>query len=154
RLDFTLDGCDGVALPSGTGCKLAVHFTPKISSGQRVAALFIDAGEGGVQSVGLAGEAVQAAKLRATVPGDGDFGGVSSGQSSDPAEVTILNAGGLPSSPVTVTLDGADADSFSIASNGCLDKEGHGVALADSHSCALRLQFSPLHKGMHSAILH
>jgi hypothetical protein len=69
------------------------------------------------------------------------------GVASAPQPVTITNSGGSPMANVTLTITGAAASSYSIASNTC------GASLNNGASCVVQIIFTPNATGVIAASL-
>ncbi|VAX11329.1 hypothetical protein MNBD_GAMMA26-2654, partial [hydrothermal vent metagenome] len=81
-------------------------------------------------------------------PGSRDFGSILVGNSSAPGSFGVSNVGSGDLTIGTVTLTGADADEFSIQSNGCTSQ-----FLAPTAGCSVDVLFNPTSGGSKSAIL-
>jgi hypothetical protein len=69
-------------------------------------------------------------------PGTKDFGTIVTGLYGE-ASFQITNSGGQASSVPMVTIDGTDADSFTISNNGCM------AAVPATGNCLVTVRFSP-----------
>ena len=140
------NGCQGTTLGASQSCTIAVRFNPS-SGGSKSATLSVTAVPGGAATAVLNGTANAAAALALT-PTSLDFGSVITNDSSSFQAFTLTNTGGQTSAVPAVTIGGANATQFNLASpNPC------PMALAAGTSCTINVRFSPTAVGQALATL-
>jgi hypothetical protein len=150
--DFSSSGCDGESLLASTACDLSLVFKPA-ELGNRLAALVIDAGTGGMETVVLVGKALRDPAFLVSSDKGGDFGDVPSNASSAPRAVSIHNDGETPSSALQLSIAGDDATAFALDKKGCTGSDNKMLALDAGASCNVNVTFTPTHNGTHNAKL-
>ena len=98
------------------------------------------------QTVALSGTGL-AAPAFSVSPASLTFTNQQPGVASAPQSVTITNSGGAPLAGVSLTITGAAASSYSIASNTC------GASLNSGSGCAVQIVFTPNATGVIAATL-
>jgi hypothetical protein len=134
------DGCTGVSLPANGGtCTVALHFAPTTSgsAGSVAATLLVAGSPGGTAAATLTGSAVPGADLVFASPTQA-FGNVVGGSNSGDVPVTVTNAGGVASGPLSSVLGGANVTAFGLGADAC-----KGQPLAAGASCVVNVHFVP-----------
>jgi hypothetical protein len=136
-VDFALapTSCDGAALNAGASCQFDVLFKP-LSRGSKSGTLIVSA-SGETVMAPLTGTGLTAPQLAISPMAQSFTGQV--GKTSLPVSFTVANVGDVPTSAVSVALDGAD---FIVTSNTCLPPLGMGAA------CTVQVAFKPVSLGM------
>lgn len=141
-----------MTLGAGSSCDLAVSATPD-ALGARPGTLTItsDVGASVVANLTVTGTAapnlVAGARLDFASGGAGAGGGHGVGHLTPPLTAYLYNNGTIDSGPITFTLSGPDAASFSIVNNTCPGN------LAGGARCTLQVRGTPLRGGQHTATL-
>jgi probable HAF family extracellular repeat protein len=142
---ITTNTC-GASLAAGGNCSITVAFAPTAAGA--AAAMLSVYDTVGTQTAALTGAGTApAAPLAALTPLSGAFGSVTVGSASTAQVFTLANAGNAVLPITSVSLAGANASSFRIATNAC------GSTLAAGASCAISLTFNPSAAGSASASL-
>ena len=149
--DFNIVSENCTAAPiaaSGGTCEIIVNSTPT-NVGIRTINLSLisdDADEGTVNvSLRVTGLAPEIAVAPLSI----DFGDVANGSLSSIETVTITNSGGFPLDVTGLTLGGANAADYSIASDDCVA----GTVPANGGTCTVNLQVTPSALGNRTATL-
>ena len=144
--DFTItaSSCAQALAPAAT-CTVAVAFTPT-AAGEQTATLSASGTPGGSVSTAFTGTGLAPASLSVD-PEALSFGDELIDETSEPQTLTVTNDGDVASGLPVVTLDGVDADQFTIDSNGCT------TALAAGASCDVDVVFAPSAPGVASGVL-
>lgn len=145
-IDSDNDTCSGRTLDPGATCAIPVSFTPT-SDGDKAANLDVTATSGGTATVALSGTKTPAPAQLTAFPPEWPFG-PTDGMPLPPAFIVVANAGGLPTSAITVTLAGADPDQFTIDETDCADQ-----SLPPMSACAVQVSFTPTSDGDKGALL-
>ncbi|MBK8323089.1 MAG: choice-of-anchor D domain-containing protein [Betaproteobacteria bacterium] len=118
----TASGCDGsTSIPPGGTCTVSVTFTP-IFLGNSFD--FLDmptSGTGGGRGIELAGLAQPNPVAAVSPPGPVNFGSQVVGTPGSPITFTLSNSGDFYYDVASVSVNGAQASSFTIVNNGCLN---------------------------------
>ena len=138
----------GSSLAAGASCSIAITCTP-------AAAGTLSANLGAnfpsplpQQSIALTCTgAAPAAPQAALTPATTNFGNVTTGTTSASQTFALANAGNAALAISSVSLGGANASVFAIASNTC------GTSLAASSSCTISITFTPTAVGSATATL-
>jgi hypothetical protein len=159
---FFLNGKDitcGTTLAAGASCSIGVVFSPK-AIGTFHAQITITDNSGGVtnatQVVSLTGTATTVAPVISVTPAAIAFGDVTVGTSSGEQQVTITSSGSAALNMMGITLSGANAADFAMASSGTNQCPTGSGSLAIGVSCTVSVRFAPLAgdaAGSKSAIL-
>jgi hypothetical protein len=140
------NGCQGVSLPAGGTCTVAVTFRPT-TAGDKLASLTVtDSASGDIAIAALSGNGLGDAIFQ-TAPTGIDFGSVATGSNSGTANVVVRNIGQVDSSVPTVTISGANFSQFTIVANGCT------AALAPNGTCTVTVRYNPTAEALHAATL-
>ena len=146
------DGCAGETLDPGQSCTVRVAAAPT-SAGDKSATLSIaDDAPGTPHTVALT--AIGRAPAVSTDPATLDFGAVPAARRSAPRTLTVRNSSSGPGADDLVfgtpaaSLAGADADRFTILTDGCA-----GATLAPGEACAISVRFAPGGTGARTAVL-
>jgi hypothetical protein len=137
------DGCNGVALTTGSMCSILVHFSPT-TTGAKSASLSATASPGGTATAGLTGTGLAPALLT-IAPTTQAFPSTVQGQASPNVTFTVTNTGGVPSGQPMVALGGTDASQFGLGMNTCT------AGLAPNGTCTFAVLFMPSSAGAKSA---
>lgn len=137
---FHVFGTTCTTLEPDATCTVTVEFEPMVR-GAAAAELIVTASPGGSVGVTLAAVALIGGGLTMS-PVLHDFGSVATGTLSTSTTFTLSNAGGLSTSPLTVTIGGTDPGAYQITSQSC-----SGSALAPGASCTIAVQFAPATNG-------
>ena len=136
----------GSSLAAGASCTIAVTFTPT-SAGTFTATLSVTDAVG-TQTAALTGAATAAVAAQATLtPPTASFGSVTTGVTSIAQALTLSNAGTASLAISSISLGGANASAFAVASNNC------GTSLAAGSSCTISVTFTPTAVGSATATL-
>jgi len=137
----------GASLAAGSSCSIAVVCTPA-SAGSLSANLGANFPSPIVQqSIALSCTGVAAATPEAALtPSTASFTAIS-GSTSAPQKFTLANAGKAALTIQSISLEGANAPEFSIASKTC------GGSLAAGASCTISVTFAPVGTGSATAAL-
>lgn len=136
----------GASLAPGASCTLGVTFTPS-SPGLGTASLNVTDSVG-MQTATLSGEGTAAVAAQATLsPATANFGSEPVGSVSAANTFTLSNAGSTALAITSVSLVGANAADFSIASNTC------GTSLGAGSSCTISATFKASTIGNETAML-
>jgi trimeric autotransporter adhesin len=138
----------GSSVAAGASCSIAITCTPG-AAGSLTANLGANFPSPiPQQSIALTCTATAAAAPQATLtPATANFGNVTAGTTSSARTFTLTNAGSAALSINSVTLGGANASEFAIASKTC------GTSLAASASCTISVSFAPAAVGSAAATL-
>jgi hypothetical protein len=148
------DGCTGVMLAanSGSSCTVKVHFKPTApTAGAVQASLTISSSPGGTATASLSGTALTPASLSVTdASGQNpyNYGSIVQGNATSPVVFTVSNSGGVASGVPTVTVGGANAGDFQVASNTCTAAVG-----PNGGQCQIGVTFKPSTTASESATL-
>jgi uncharacterized repeat protein (TIGR01451 family) len=133
----TSDGCTGVSLLWHASCAVTVRFTPTDRGARAGYVLFdihrIDVGD---PSLALSGTGL--APVGQFDEPALDFGRVPNGEASVESYATLKNIGDVSMHITTITIDGFDASSFTLADDTC-----QGATLAVGRSCTVAVSFTP-----------
>ncbi len=133
----------GSSLAATSSCTITVSFAPTAGGSYSATLSVTDAV--GVQTSTLTGNATAA---QATLtPTTANFGSVISGTTSVAQTFTLANAGSAALTINSITLGGANASEFAIASKTC------GGSLAAGASCTISVTFAPPAAGSATATL-
>jgi hypothetical protein len=136
----------GANLAVAASCNYVVTFAPVAAGAQ--SSTFSVTDDAGTQSATLTGNGAAASAPQAALsPASADFGSVGVGASSAAQTFTLNNAGSAALAISAVSLSGANAAEFAIASNGCGESLGAGA------SCTITVTFSPSAAGTATATL-
>ncbi|MFN7561287.1 MAG: choice-of-anchor D domain-containing protein [Prosthecobacter sp.] len=154
--DFTITTPLASTLTPGGASLLNIRFTPQ-ATGDRTATLQIFSSDADESPfiISLAGSGYAAAPeihlegSLGSLPDGGtqDFGTVNAG-SSGTVSFAVINYGSAPLTGLAVTIDGADAALFAVASPPAATVSPGG------YSTTFSIRFSPLSNGAKSAVLH
>ncbi len=149
--DFRLakkTGCSTAEkVKAGGTCTIAVTFAPR-EPGKRSAVLVIEHdGAGGPLQVALAGEGTGKAEV-VLDPGSVDFGEVGVGGESDPAAITLRNAGTVAFTVADVALTGDAADDYRLGGD-CAT----GDRVEPGARCTIEVVFAPAGGGERTAAI-
>ena len=144
QFEIAANNCTA-AIPGGGTCTVSARFHPSVA-GTKSAGLTVTASPGGAASAGLSGTGLGPALLTIG-PSNQGFGTVVVGSASGDIAFSVTNTGGVASGAPTVSLGGADAAAFAIASNGCTAPLGAGA------TCAVLVHFAPTSAGGKNASL-
>ena len=128
------DGCTGQMLAGSQSCSVDVRLQPTTAA-SRSATLVVAGSPGGNATVALTGTGISAGGLSVT-PTPQTFGQSLLGM--DGQRVTFTVRAGAATGALAVTLTGADAGQFKLASDTCST-----VTLASGGSCTVDVIFSP-----------
>jgi hypothetical protein len=138
------DACTGKTLAGGASCTVAVTFAPT-AAGTAMATLTASAaGLAGTATASLSGTAAPPGAF-ALSPTTYDFGSIAQGSTTAQQAFTVKNTGGTASGTASVTVGGANAADFAIASNGCT------AAVPAGGTCSFALTFTPSSAGVETA---
>ncbi len=126
----------GSSLAAGASCTIAVSFAPT-SAGTFSATLSVTDAVG-TQTAALTGTATTVAVAQAALtPATASFGSVTTGATSTAQTFTLANGGTASLAISSISLGGANANAFAVASNNC------GTSLAAGSSCTISVTFTP-----------
>ncbi len=136
--------CNGTTIAAGQSCTFSVTFSPT-AAGPASGDVTYSAGGTDVR-VDLTGSGATPANLTvaAATP---DFGAWAVGGSPGTSDVTITNTGTKSTSTVSVSIDGADTDDFTLDASGC------PAVLSGGASCSATVTFAPQDFGDKTATL-
>lgn len=138
------NGCSS-AVAAGANCAISLTFNP-MTTGSRTATLQIPSNaSNGTQSVSLSGTGI--ASTASVTPASLTYANQLVNTTSAGQSVTVTNSGTSPLNVSSVTLAGANAADFVIASNGC------SAAVANGGNCVISLTFKPTTAGSRTATL-
>ena len=144
--DFAVDGsgCQGKTLAPGATCTVTATFAPRASTAidTKTAALHV-----GTATAALSGTAAAPGALLFSETMH-DLGGALVGSTGPDATFTLSNPGGVPTSPITVSLSGNDATQFVVTADGCT-----GQSLASGATCTVKAHLAPTARGALTATL-
>jgi hypothetical protein len=140
--DFAIasNTCTAAAIAVNATCNVGATFTPS-GTGERQANLqFTDDASSSPQILALNGKGLAPATPAVTVVPNSPImlPSTTQGATSAPLVVTITNSGNAPLNVSAVTVTGANASDFALASNTCT-----GAAVAANASCTLGITFTP-----------
>jgi sugar lactone lactonase YvrE len=136
----------GASLAVAASCNYVVTFAPVAAGAQT--STFSVTDDAGTQSAALSGNGAAASAPQAVLsPASADFGSVGVGASSAAQTFDLSNAGNAALAISDVSLSGANAAEFAIASNDCGESLGAGA------SCTITVTFSPSAAGTATATL-
>jgi len=140
------DGCSGVTLAPAATCDVGVTFTPSVAN-NRTATLTVKDETGGAANVttSLSGTGVAPT---ASLTGNAAFGNQQVGVTSAAQTLTYQNTGIGPISVSSVTLSGAAAANYIVATDACT-----GATLAASATCSIGVTLTPTAVGSQAAKL-
>ncbi len=145
---ITFDTCSNSAVGPDATCAIGVQFNPT-DRGAQVAELDLPSNDPeSPADIALSGYGALPAALSLDQFSN-DFGSVTVGQNSDIDTFTVSNSGDEDLNIGQVTLGGADADQFTIASDSC---SGEAVAGLGA-TCTIGVQFNPTARGAQTAEL-
>ena len=144
-------GFCGYTLAVGASCNanvtLVFNATPGTYTASFNATYYATSTTTATSSIPLTGTVTAAVAQAALTPTSYNFGNVTTGTSAPSQTFTISNAGAAALSITSVTLNGTNAVSFSIRSNGCVS------SLAAGSSCTISVNFAPSETGTQTATL-
>jgi len=151
-VSFKVDGGPSVpatcSAASGTSTCQASYTTGSLSVGTHSIIVSIASDTNYSAASGTGTLTVTASTPKAVLsPTSGSFGGVSVGSTSTTKAFTLASGGDVDLTITSISIFGANAASFLIASNTC------GSTLSPSHSCEIDVTFSPTATGNASATL-
>ncbi len=126
--------CQGVSLPAGDSCTIAVEFSPN-AGGDFSANLTVSATPGNTAQAGLTGTGIPDADIEIAPPSR-DFGSLGIGTMSNWQTFTVTNVGGVDTGTLGVTLGGTNSSEFEM-NNNC------SGTLAPDASCTVDVRFTP-----------
>lgn len=137
--DFAIvsDGCSGVSMPWHSSCSITVRFTPN-DRGLRTGDVLFDIDRADVDDVALSLEGTGLAPVGDLDTAALDLGRVPNGEASIESYATLKNVGDVSMHVSTITIDGDDASSFTVADDTC-----QGATLAVGRSCTVAVSFTP-----------
>ena len=142
--------CLAAAIAVNATCTVGVTFTPS-GTGQRQANLqFTDDASSSPQILALVGNGLAPATPAVTVMPASPImlPSTTQGATSAPVVVTVTNSGNATLNVSAVTLIGANAADFALASNTCT-----GAAVAPNGTCTVGISFTPGATGVRQASL-
>ena len=142
--------CFAAAIAVNATCTVGVTFTPS-GTGQRQADLqFTDDASSNPQTLALIGNGLAPATPAVTVMPASPImlPSTTQGATSAPVVVTVTNSGNATLNVSAVTLIGANAADFALASNTCT-----GAAVASNATCTVGISFTPGTTGVRQANL-
>src|SRR3984893_12549259 len=142
--------CLAAAIAVNATCTVGVTFTPS-GTGQRQAnLLFADDATSSPQILALVGNGLAPATPAVTVKPASPIKlpSTTQGATSAPVVVTVRNTGNAALHVSTVTIAGASAGDFALASNTCT-----GAAVASNATCTVGITFTPGATGVRQANL-
>ncbi len=140
------DGCSGVTLSPAATCEVGVTFTPSVAN-NRTATLTVTDETGGAAKVSASLNGLGVAPT-ASLTGNAAFGDQQVGVTSAAQTFTYQNTGIGPISVSSVTLSGAAAANYIVATDACT-----GATLAASATCNIGVTLTPSAVGSQAAKL-
>ena len=140
------DGCSGVTLAPAATCDVGVTFTPSVAN-NRTATLTVTDETGGAAKATASLNGTGVAPT-ASLTGNAAFGKLQVGVTSAAQTLTYQNTGIGPISVSSVSLSGASAGNYVIASDACT-----GATLAASATCSIGVTLTPSAPGSQTAKL-
>lgn len=142
----------GASLAAGASCSLSLSFSPSAAGAASGTASVVSNAAGSPHAVSLSGTGVIASPVMAWTPATSalDFGDLTIGASPAARSLTLSNQGPGSVTLQQLTLAGANAADFSIASGSSCAVNG---SLAAGSGCTLNLDFQPGAVGARSATL-
>ncbi len=141
RNDFVIARTDcAMNLAAGASCEVNIAFKPT-AAGDRSASLNISTTGLGLVSAGLSGKGLAPALLSFKT-GSLNFGPVEVNKQGAPVAINLQNMGDVPTGAVAITRTGANANDFTIDSDGCA-----GKTLAKLEECVIQVRFAPAATG-------
>jgi hypothetical protein len=150
--DFAIasNTCSAATIAVSATCTVGVTFTPS-GTGERQANLqFTDDASSSPQILALSGNGLAPATPGVTVTPSSPImlSSTTQGTTSAPIIVTVTNSGNATLNISTVSLTGANASDFALASNTCV-----GAAVAANATCTIGVTFTPSVTGARQANL-
>lgn len=150
--EFTLGGgscAAGAVVAAGSSCTVAVSFTPAAAGARSASLVITHNASGGQSSTSLAGTGVALSPVIGVSPTTLSFS-QTSGTVSVAQTVTVSNTGNAPLAISALSIGGAQAAEFLIASDSTC---AVGGSVAANASCQVKLVFAPAATGARSASL-
>ena len=130
------NGCGGTLLPGNT-CNVDVYFNPTAPGTKNATLNLFNNGTDNPATVPLTATALSG-PIVSLSPNELDFGAVTTGDSSDPEQVTMTNGGDFELQIQQVFVIGSAPNVFPLINNTC-----DGSSIAPGDSCTLDVAFTP-----------